>query len=151
MRSPKKPDLSFGEPLWYIGKGMKFSGKYSPKEKSLVLEASAATATISRAENNRGYLVDYVIRHSKEASSSGIVWMSDKDIRSAFGFSDDYDEIFGQELIDRFGGDAARQGCYIRYKKFLNIPCPGTGHNGDPNVSIFLSDDLKREVEFFLG
>jgi hypothetical protein len=59
-------------------------------------------------------------------------------------------EESGEWLLDRYGGDSAAQGFYIRWRNCLNIPCPGTGHDGDPNISVTLSDDIKEAVRQLL-
>ena len=56
----------------------------------------------------------------------------------------------GQQLIDRYGAHSAEQGLYIRWGNFLNIPCPGTGMDGDPNVSIFITDEIRDAVSNLL-
>jgi len=32
----------------------------------------------------------------------------------------------------------------------LNIPCPGTGHDGDPNVSVYIEESIQRAIEQLL-
>jgi hypothetical protein len=68
-------------------------------------------------------------------------------IHEANGYASDW-------LLNEFGGTCASQGKFLRYKDYLNIPGPGTGHDGDSNVSIELdrsiqtaARDLMREVE----
>ena len=67
------------------------------------------------------------------------------DVRSAFGLIDDSGK-YGKWLIDRYGAEAAEQMKYIRWGNFLNIPCPGTGNYGDPNISIKINGDIQLTV-----
>lgn len=66
-------------------------------------------------------------------------------LQSAFGLSDT-SPYHGRPLIERFGGEAASQGEFIRWRDFLNIPGPGTGHDGDANISIRLSPQTDKAI-----
>ncbi len=68
-----------------------------------------------------------------------------------------FDEVFvnmvragGSWLVGRYGGNSAVQSKFIRWGNFLNIPCPGTGHDGDPNVSIYVTDEIREAVRKLL-
>lgn len=83
--------------------------------------------------------------------TTGVVFFNDKHLRSAFNLQETCQtEQHSLWLIDRFGGDCASQANYIRYKDYLNIPCPGTGHDGDPNISIMLDKDIRDAVRDML-
>lgn len=47
-------------------------------------------------------------------------------------------------------GAFASQKFFFRVGRFLNIPGPGIGHDGDPNISIELSDHLVEPVSQFV-
>lgn len=51
----------------------------------------------------------------------------------------------------RFEGQAFVQGSFIRCGRWLNIPHPGTGSQGDPNISIFVSNEMRDAVEDYLS
>ena len=85
-----------------------------------------------------------------KTGAKGRAWFSEEDLKSAFGFSDKSGE-YGYWLIERYGADVASQGKYIRWRDHLNIPCPGIGNDGDPNVSIYLDDDIKNAVRELLS
>ena len=76
--------------------------------------------------------------------------MDDEHLKMAFGLSEESGK-YGDWLIGRFGGESAEQGQFIRFENFLNIPCPGTGHDGDPNISIVLDDKIRDAVEHLLA
>lgn len=120
----------------------------SPYEKTLILKSNAVEVKIHPTQG--GWLVEYEIKHGPDTYSKGAVWMSGYDLKTAFNLSDRCDETFGQGLIDSHGGDVAFQGRYIRYEKCLNIPGPGTGHDGDPNVSIYVDNQITGWLEAFL-
>jgi hypothetical protein len=53
-------------------------------------------------------------------------------------------------MIEPFGGTVAKQRKFIRYHEFLNIPGPGSGYQGDPNVSIELYPETIAAVRNLL-
>ena len=67
-------------------------------------------------------------------------------LRGAFGLSDEVLEGSAW-LVESYTAQSAAQGKYIRLGKFLNIPCAGTGHDGDPNVSIVINPDMRDAVD----
>lgn len=51
-----------------------------------------------------------------------------------------------QRLIRRFGGNAVHDGKFIRWNRFLNIPGPGTGDDRNPNISIYITEEIEKAV-----
>jgi len=49
-------------------------------------------------------------------------------------------------LISRYRQWVCRPGCFFRLADFLNIPCRGTGQNGDPNMSLLLTPEIKTHL-----
>lgn len=76
---------------------------------------------------------------------SGTIRMDTNTLKAAFAFANTITDE-SRWLIEKYGGEAAEQGSFIRWKDFLNIPGPGTGHDGDPNISILLNNEIKRAV-----
>ena len=91
------------------------------------------------------WYLEWVIIHSSQERVDGKVMMSTDALKSAFVFADTTSRG-SRWLIERYGGEVAEQGKFIRWKNFLNIPGPGTGQDGDPNISIFLDDVIKNSV-----
>jgi len=56
------------------------------------------------------------------------------------------DEIYAK----RFSAELALPGLFIRSGNFLNIPGPGTGYDGDANISIYLNEALRASLTRFL-
>lgn len=54
-------------------------------------------------------------------------------------------------MLDRFGGTVARQGIFIRWRDFMNIPGPGTGGDGDANISVMITGEIKEAIKTILG
>jgi len=118
----------------------------------LVIAGSAARVRITRRATtvDEGWFVDWEVVQTQQEKVNGRVIFTSDDLRAAFGLSEESGR-FGDWLIKRFGADSAAQGRYIRWKNFLNIPCPGTGHDGDPNVSIHFDEEIQDAVRQLLA
>ena len=150
------PQIRFGMPIWCHHHGSKMRvEKFGKENHTLVIAGSAAKVTITQASaiypKAGGFFVDYeVVQYvSYDEVVRGRRQFSADDLAAAFGLSDESGK-YGQWLIDQYGADSAEQGKYIRWKDYLNIPCPGTGHDGDPNVSIHLDQQIKDAVRQLL-
>ena len=84
--------------------------------------------------------------------SSGEVFMSDKELSQAFGLEDigDPPPSLNHAMISKYNGTVAQAGRFLRRDKYLNIPCPGTGNDGDPNISIDLNEAITGAVQELL-
>ena len=120
----------------------------------LVISGSAAKVIIRKASlvysEANGWFVDWEVIHSRSEKATGRVFFTSDDLKAAFNLSESSGEC-GDWLIKRFGAESAEQGKYIRWKNFLNIPCPGTGNDGDPNISIELGNKIENAVQQLLS
>jgi len=152
--APKKMKL-FGMPTWFHHHGTKisyigFDNQGSP-ERIMLLESSAVEIRIHRrGRSENAYIVEYRITQSPDSFNYCHICMSKKNLEEAFGLSNTCPEFGGQWLADEYGADVAQQGQYIRYGKFLNIPGPGTGNDGDPNVSILVDEKMQKVIREIL-
>ncbi|MCX6720615.1 MAG: hypothetical protein NTW11_02320 [Candidatus Staskawiczbacteria bacterium] len=139
-----------GAPIWWHKHGSKMRLKVFSHSANifLVIQGSAAELKVGKLDNR--WIVAWKITQSPTENSSGRIIMNDHSLAQAFGLDDD--GLFSScWLIERYGGTVAHQGQFIRWDKFLNIPCPGTGHDGDLNVSIYLDEKIKEAVGKLLG
>ena len=150
--APRKPNIHLYHPDWCHHHGAKMVVvSLDPLNEILVIAGSAAKVTIQKAScvfpGKQGWFVDWEVVQCRplEEGARGRVLFSDADLAAAFGLSDRSGK-FGGWLIARYGADVAEQGKYIRWQQFLNIPCPGTGHDGDPNVSIHIDGKIRDAV-----
>jgi len=152
----RDPETPHGIPIWCHHHGSKIKVlAFDKVSRILLIGGSAAKVTIKRAPSVRlykgdGWLVDWkVVQRQPLEVVRGCRWFDDNELSAAFGLTDAISS-YSEWLINRFGGNSAEQGKYIRWGIFLNIPCPGTGHDGDPNVSIHLDDQIKYIVQQLL-
>jgi len=131
-------------PIWFHAHGSKMEIVAHDKN-TISIRSNAASLLIRRSlVGVVDYLVEWNIDHDP-GFTKGNVWMTGSELASAFGLSDNMGD-FGEWLIARFGGTTAAEGKFIRYKKFLNVPCPGTGNDGDPNISIMINNNIREAI-----
>jgi len=121
-------------------------------ESRIVLLASAAEVNIAKATDRvdaERWSVDWHIvhnYHSGEDDRGRRLFTRDK-LALAFGIT----KANGCESLQDHAADREVYGFFIGLGCFLNIPGPGTGHDGDPNVSILIDDELRQAVRKLLG
>ena|SRR3989344_2399057 len=144
----KRPEFNLGgNPVWWHHHGIKM-GIISQGlcNDYLVLQGSAAELRIEKHRTD--WLLTWKIIHSLIRAASGIAVFTSDELLAAFGVNHAYTFLgHSKWLIDRYGGTAACQGCFLRYQDWLNIPCPGTGNDGDPNISILLDEKIDKAVK----
>lgn len=145
------PKLKMGNiPIWFHNHGSKMDVPYY-NEDLVVIESNAGRVTIQRRETHREILwkVNYHIIHGENMLTYGDIIMTSTTLARAFALDDGCDE-FGSQIVKEYGGTTGLQGKYIRYKNYLNLPGPGTGHDGDPNLSIELSEKIISTIKQLL-
>jgi hypothetical protein len=135
-------------PIWFHHHGVKLAVVRSSKSEVL-LESSAASLSITRRKEH--WIVRWHIHHSLNEYTDGQVIMSTQRLITAFLNDDAPVAPHSEWLIKRFGGTVAHQGLYIRLNEYLNIPCPGTGHDGDPNISIYIDETIREAIRNLLS
>jgi len=151
-----EPEINMYLPVWchhHCGK-MRVT-EQNPEAGTLTIAGSAAKVTITRASTifpkSTGWLVNWEVIQCRPRREivRGRRQFNDDRLAAAFGLIE-HSGWGDHELLKRFGGHSAEWGLYIRWRDYLNIPCPGTGHDGDPNVSIELNDEIKKAVHALL-
>ncbi|MDD4290128.1 MAG: hypothetical protein PHH83_02510 [Patescibacteria group bacterium] len=148
-----------GFPVWWHHHGFKMRAEPLDKEKCiLVISGSAAKITIKNILSEYpnysfgdGWLVDWEVHQWTPLGlkTIGRRQFNNEELLAAFGISSESGDTGGW-LIEEFGAESAQQGKYIRWKEYLNIPCPGTGHDGDPNVSVYIEEDIEKAIKQLL-
>lgn len=138
--------MSQMHPSWYHCNGGKISqiginSANSPTRKVLILGSKTVGIKIHRDPQGTGYLIKYEIHHPSDTPTTwGKISMSEIEIQKAFGLSGECNGEDEQMVPEKF----------IRQGRYLSIPGPGTGNDGDPNVSIYLDEALVSNVRAFL-
>ena len=162
----RKPESKHGSPIWWNKHGWKMRvrecytrPRYSSltkgddtKPNHLMIKGDAATVTIDEDYLRPGYFIEWEIMRdfSFKLQTGGRIHLSAWDLARAFGLNDTNDpegSWYWDWLVRDYGATTGLQGYYVRDRNYLNIPCPGTGRDGDPNVSIRLSKEIKEAVK----
>lgn len=153
----RRPNIRLYFPDWWHHHGSKMRvQELDLQGHNLVIAGSAAKVMIRVASQVHpeatGWFIEWeVVQYQPYGEIvRGRVQVTNEELAVAFDLL--YSPVTtGDWLLDRFGGDVAEQGKYIRWQRFLNIPCPGTGNDGDPNVSIELDKEIKEVVRQLLN
>ncbi len=77
----------------------------------------------------------------------GDVHFSEDELKQAFNLLPPNSAVGDLVVMkEKFDADRAVPGHFIRKGKFLNVPMPGTGMDGDPNISILITDEIQKAV-----
>jgi hypothetical protein len=115
---------------------------------SLVIANNAAEVIIQRG--TVGWAVHWKVKFSFREYAEGEINLEYSELQEAFGLGRNFTYADSLWLIERYGASVAAQGKYIRWEQWLNIPGPGTGNDGSPNVSIEIDDAIKGAVREIL-
>lgn len=143
------PKFNLGCPEWWHHHGNKTRVTVD-NSNTVTIAGSAAEITIvavnGNAPNTTDFSVEWKVILTQGQMATGTRIFGYEELAAAFGITNDSGD-HGQWLIDRYGGQSAEQGLlYIRWRNFLNVPCPGTGLDGDPNISILITDEIKSAI-----
>lgn len=147
MTEIKPPELKMGNmPIWFHHHGTKLELIYYD-ENIVIIKSNATRLSISKKITKKDVLwnINYSISHGDSCLTSNSLIMTSESLARAFGLDDNFEES-GSSILKEFGGTNGLQGKYIRYKEYLNLPGPGTGHDGDPNLSIKIDDKIKTAI-----
>jgi hypothetical protein len=140
-----------GTPYWYHRHGQTMVHVPDQPNVAVCIQNKVATVTIS-AETGiaERWNVSWSILSGREESSGGNRLFSEEQMKCAFGLMNTFS--YGQSnwqsnvMLNEFGGTVACPGRFIRWQNYLNIPEPGTGHDGTIAVSIYLDDTIREAV-----
>ena len=135
--------------LWFNSSGMSMEPVSRGYRKRFVELSSSVARVVIKPTTSGNWLVKWrVVHNGPENVSNGRRLFSDADLIAAFGL--DGPEYGGNSkwMVDQYCGGfgVAKAGSFVRYRQKLNIPCPGTGRDGDPNVSICVDDVIKNAI-----
>jgi len=149
-----KPAKARGDaPAWWHLNGTKMRPLSDFQHRLLHIISDSATLTISPDENHLERKIWLLSWEITRVSALGIkieLKMPTEVLCRAFALDDDPSSS-DEYLLKHYGAGAAERGYYIRAGNYLNIPGPGTGSDGDPNISILLDDDIQELLRELLG
>ncbi len=142
-------------PRWFNPHGVKMKVMHLNKEElKLTLAAASASLVIDPYSRSRDtYRLKWNVGFSVSSWAGGQAIVSRDVLRAMFGLSDAQpyyrgDDPHAQEWRKKYHlrADSVLPNLYIRSGNHLNIPCAGSGEDGDPNLSVFIHQEIKEMV-----
>lgn len=139
-------------PYWWNPKTTKMLlGIWTVGLVSLTTPRQRARLLVQKMPKNI-YLVEWRLCHTinaREIEDNGRRYFTPEQLAAAFRLNNLTGDN-GDHLLQQYGGHSAEAGLYIRYDDYLNIPGPGTGQDGDPNLSILIRGTFRNSIEKLL-
>lgn len=144
--------MTGGPPSWWHHHGFKMRvTNFDAAKHLLIVAGSAAKLTVSQAgePGTDRWFLDWEVIQTPYEKTTGRIRLTNDDLSVAFGITTPKVTVIEAQhfLFCQYGANAAQQGSFIRSGEYLNIPCPGTGHDGDPNISIYLDIAMREAVK----
>lgn len=152
-----QPVLTHGydHPIWFCRDGLEMQLDSSYTEGILIF--GERSQLVIRTRNTDGTSIcfwdlSWQIQENDQCYTKGTRVFSKRDIEAAFGLIDYVQETPDCHwIIRQYGGNSAAAGKFLRWKEFLNIPGPGTGRSGDPNLSIKINSVMQEGIRQLLS
>lgn len=135
-------------PPWWHKRGQEMEiGDFEEWKKTLILSGPCALLSITLVGlvPDQGWFLHWEIDHGGGSQVKGTAFLHNECLKAAFGLvkkTSGYSDILRQ----KFRADCAEIGEYIRTGNYLNIPSPGSGADGDPNISVYITDEMRECV-----
>jgi hypothetical protein len=145
-------------PSWWHRHGYKARvAKLDLELPKLVIDSTTTKLTIGPgpSADRQWWNVDWSITHHLNGwnwvQAQGQTLFSRNELAVAFGLTEQPCSRASAWLVDQYGADAGEQGVFVRMGNHLNIPGPGTGHDGDTNISIYVDQAMQEAVKHLLS
>ncbi|MFH1145597.1 MAG: hypothetical protein V1707_01385 [bacterium] len=140
-------------PSWWQTHGTKVTLNFGgSKSMAVDLSSHVVSVSITRDKGMRDKgISDYKIRYTIDhfwGSTKMEIYFTTEELEGAFGLSDYSGE--GVVAVKRTVNETitcATQGKYIRKGRYLCLPGPGTSLQGDPNLSLYIHDEIREAMK----
>lgn len=137
-------------PNWWHSYGRLVSRTLERQESELTFSSGAAHIKIGRSSTPRNmFEVRWIIFTKGQGRVDGFRVFNKKEMVSAFNIAGECGTS-DTEFAGRYDADVGIPGYFIRKDDYLNIPCPGTGIGGDPNISIKITQVMRDQITKFI-
>jgi hypothetical protein len=124
-------------PDWFNQRGTQTKLKYTGVMKDIVVLQGEAMEIVVIRQQPCGWSIRWRVKNKISVGYvGGEVFLSEEDMKAAWGVREPREQINGNKGV--FGKD----GVYARQDKFLSFPAMGGGKDGNPNASVYLTDDI---------
>lgn len=136
-------------PNWWDIAGEQRHLQQPTKNRPFTIRDRTSRLRIFESNNKKKrWKIEWVIAHpDKRGVVSGFVFFDDEDLAIAFCLKKEKIPANAEHLIACVGvADRIRIGYFIGKLDFVNIPCPGSGHPGDPNFSFKITLEMQKTI-----
>lgn len=147
-----KPNWLFApdaRPHWWHGRGKTVYDAGNRRDRSIVtLTSKSCHLKIQRTGENE-WIVSVYMHYPGKNRTTHERYFNAVELATAFDTPRDLSVGNGLYAFRRRANFGV-EGLFIRRGNFLNIPCPGSGVDGDPNMSIRLTAHIREKIGRFL-
>lgn len=138
-------------PKWWHSQGNKLSPTDHIAWQWQTIESKAAKLVVSR--QGEEWLLEWSIDHLGGKVKGSII-VSTTCLKLMFGLQLPLDELTDMHLsrwmAKDYEAEVGLQGQFIRWGRYLNLPHPGTRHSGDPNLSLYVTEEIQEAIHFLI-
>jgi hypothetical protein len=139
------------KPEWFHPGGLAMQFVERNERRMIFASRWSSLKVLVLPEDKELFAVRWNVKHGSNEFVDGTVFFSNELLKMAFGLAPAVVTPCRRAFVERYGADYAVQGRCVKRGPHLNIPGPGTGCSGDPNISILLTPEIQREAALFLG
>lgn len=130
LRTDKKGDA----PTWFNTKGFEMKVDEFDGVSFLSIKGKNCFLRIQKREElKKQWMVQWEIRFDESGLERVSGWRFFDNLELSWAFAPEY-SYEAQKIHGKF----------VAWHRYLNIPCEGTGEKGDPNISVYLSNEITR-------
>jgi hypothetical protein len=120
---------------------------------TLTFTSKSAHLKISKAHTSGLWKIRWIIYFGKRTGKvEGHLIFTEAELRTLFHLCRTEGDVcaLDAEYGIKWGAEIAAPGLFVRSKIFANVPGPGTGKDGDPNISFMITKIMKEKVEHLI-
>lgn len=134
-------------PRWWHSHGNKLRLTDGIARQWQTIESSAAKLIVTRYKSV--WRLQWQISHAG-AKSQGEATVSTIGLKLMFGLQVSRKDLATSMpchwMVEDYGAEFGSQRLFIRWGRYLNLPHPGTRHDGDPNLSLYVTEEIQEAI-----
>ena len=139
-------------PKWWHHHGTKLSPTEHIAWQWQTIESKAAKLVVSR--QGKEWILEWGIEHLGGKVKGSII-VSTTSLKLMFGLRLPLDELTDMQasrwMLEDYGAECGFQREFIRWGRYLNLPHPGTRQDGDPNLSLYVTEEIQEAIWFLIN
>jgi hypothetical protein len=139
-------------PAWWHVHGFKMDLQKIDQHMNLhhaFLSIGTRVASVQIAADDSGRTMSFSLHWSlihSRGRVAGTIYMFADVLAAIFGMTDVI-PLGSESFVTKYKATTGVRGIFLRQGNYLSLPCPGTGADGDPNISLYLTPEIRTAVE----